>query len=269
MRYHKGMIASQSVGNLLREWRQRRRLSQLDLSFEADVSSKHLSFVETGRAQPSREMILHLAEQLEVPLRDRNTLLAAAGYAPVFQETSLSGPGMEAALQAVDLILTGHEPYPALVVDRHWTLLAANRALPPILAGADAMLLEPPVNTMRLSLHPDGLAPRIVNFKQWRSHILRRLRHQARATADPILSELLAELCAYPAPALSTDDEEDEGGVVVPLHLRTDFGILSLFSTTTVFGTPRDITLSEIALESFYPADSASAEILRQFEIFG
>ncbi len=255
-------MTTPAVGNLLREWRQRRRMSQLDLAFEADVSSKHLSFVETGRAAPSREMILHLAEQLEVPLRDRNTLLAAAGYAPIFPERTLEDPDLQAAKAAIDLILKGHEPYPALAVDRHWTLLAANAAFGSLLAGVHPALLKPPVNVLRLTLHPDGLAPRIVNLAQCRSHLLARLWHQAQATADPILGDLWTELSDFPAPPASQGHEEDFGGVLVPVRLRTEYGILSLFSTTTVFGTARDVTLSEIALESFFPADAFSSAIL-------
>jgi transcriptional regulator with XRE-family HTH domain len=256
-------MTAQSIGNLLREWRQRRRMSQLDLAFEADVSAKHLSFIETGRARPSREMILHLAEQLEIPLRDRNPLLAAAGFAPAFAERTLADPILESARNAIDLILAGHEPYPALAIDHHWTIVAANRAVAPLFAGVDAALMEPPVNILRLSLHPGGLAPRIINLTQCRSRVLSRLRHQVQATADTVLSELLDELCRYPGSSNNPANEEDYNDVIVPLQITTDFGILSLFSTTTVFGTPRDITLSEIAIESFFPADAASADILR------
>src|SRR5918998_83647 len=160
------------VGELLRDWRQRRRRSRLDLALEAEVSARHLSFVETGRSKPSREMLLHLAEHLEVPLRERNILLVAAGYAPVFPERSLDDPALQAARKAVDLVLAGHAPYPALAIDRHWTLVAANNAIPSLLVGADPMLLQPPVNVLRVSLHPAGLAPRIANFGEWRAHIL-------------------------------------------------------------------------------------------------
>ena len=159
-------------------------MSQLDLAGEANISTKHLSFVETGRAQPSRELLLELAEQLDVPLRERNILLTAAGYAPVFGERPLDNPALQAARQVIDLLLAGHEPYPALALDRHWTLVAANRAVAPLLAGVDATLLRPPVNVLRLSLHPLGLAPRIVNFAEWRAHLLARLRHQIELTAD-------------------------------------------------------------------------------------
>jgi transcriptional regulator with XRE-family HTH domain len=192
------VAAVHPVGDLLREWRQRRRMSQLDLSLEADISTKHLSFLETGRSQPSRDMVLLLAEQLEIPLRERNVLLVAAGYAPVFAERPLQDPVLQQARKAVDLVLAGHEPYPALAVDRHWTLVAANAAVGRMIAGADASLLQPPVNVLRLSLHPKGLAPRIANLEEWRAHLFARLRRQIEVSADPVLSELLEELGAYP-----------------------------------------------------------------------
>jgi transcriptional regulator with XRE-family HTH domain len=260
------MTRSQPVGDLLREWRQRRRMSQLDLSLEAEISTKHLSFLETGRAQPSREMVLNLAERLEIPLRERNVLLVAAGFAPVFAERRLDDPALQAARKAVDLVLAGHEPYPALAVDRHWTLVAANAAVGRLIAGADAELLRPPVNVLRLSLHPKGLAPRIANLAEWRAHLLARLRRQIEVSADAVLSDLITELDAYPAPPRMpgrASRESEYGSVVVPLQLTTPGGTLSFFSTTTVFGTPLDITLSELALESFYPADTATAEALR------
>ena len=256
--------ASRPVGDLLREWRQRRRLSQLDLAGDAEVSTRHLSCVETGRALPSREMVLRLAERLDVPLRERNALLVAAGYAPMFGERSLNDPALAAARKAIDLVPAGHEPYPAIAVDRHWTLVAHNAAVPALLAGADAALLQPPVNVLRLSLHPQGLAPRIANLAQWRAHLIARLHQQIAATGDPVLAELMRELCEYPVPADGHDvgHEVDYGGVVVPLQFRTEHGILSFISTTTVFGTPVDITLQELALESFFPADAATAHIL-------
>jgi transcriptional regulator with XRE-family HTH domain len=259
------MGSTRPIGDLLREWRQRRRLSQLGFACEADISTRHLSFLETGRAQPSRDMVLHLAERLEVPLRERNLLLVAAGYAPVFAERPLADPALEAARKAMDLVLAGHEPYPALAVDRHWTLVAANGAVTRLLAGAVPSLLAPPVNVLRLSLHPQGLAPRIANLREWRTHLLERLRRQIDVTADPILTDLLRELRDYPAPAGNGPAKEhDYAGVVVPLRLVTAAGTLAFFSTTTVFGTPVDITLSELALESFFPADATTAEILRR-----
>jgi len=262
------MNSVRPVGDHLREWRQRRRMSQLDLACEADISTKHLSFLETGRSLPSRDMVLHLAERLDVPLRERNVLLVAAGFAPVFAERKLQDPALAAARKAVDLVLAGHEPYPALAVDRHWTLVASNRAMAPFLTGMDAELLRPPVNVLRLTLHPKGSAPRIVNLREWRQHILDRLRHQIEVTADRVLGELLKELAAYPAtPAgglAKPPPNPEYAGVVVPLQLATDDGILAFFSTITIFGTPVDITLSELAIEAFFPADAATADALRR-----
>jgi len=254
--------ATQPFGNLLREWRQRRRMSQLALACEADISTRHLSFVETGRAQPSREMVLHLSERLQVPLRERNVLLVAAGFAPMFAQRALDDPALQAARQAIDLVLAGHEPYPALAVDRHWTLVAANRMVSPLLAGVEVSLLQHPVNVLRLSLHPAGLAPRIVNFAQWRSHLLARLRQQIEASGDPVLAALLDELSAYPARTTLTEHEPP--GVVIPFELDMPQGRLSFISTTTIFGTPVDVTLSELAIESFFPADATTAQALRQ-----
>ncbi|WP_376965698.1 helix-turn-helix domain-containing protein [Azospirillum sp. A26] len=255
------------VGALLRSWRQRRGLSQLDLACEADISTRHVSFLETGRSQPSRGMLIHLAERLDVPLRERNALLVAAGYAPVYSEHGLDSPAMQAARKAVDLVLTGHEPFPALAVDRHWQLLAANRAVAPLLEGVSAELLAGPVNVLRLSLHPDGLAARIGNWAQWREHVLSRLTRQIEAGADPVLVALRSELQGYPAPASGSEGGSEAGhhpDVVVPLRLHTSFGLLTLFSTTTVFGTAVDVTLSELAIEAFFPADAETAERLRR-----
>ena len=264
LRYRARMNPSSmlTVGTQLRDWRQRRRLSQLDLSTDAAVSTRHLSFVETGRAMPSREMVLRLANRLDVPLRERNRLLLAAGYAPMYAERSLDDPALRAARAAVELVLKGHEPYPALAVDRHWTLVSYNRAVPPLLAGLAPALLQPPLNVLRLSLHPEGLAPRIVNLAQWRAHLLARLRQQVQASADPVLAALADELRAYPAPD-EPHAEVAEASVVVPLVLDTPAGTLSFISTTTVFGTPLDITLSELALETFFPADAATTRALR------
>jgi transcriptional regulator with XRE-family HTH domain len=257
--------ATRPVGDLLREWRQRRRLSQMDLALDADISTRHLSFLETGRSTPSRDMILRLAEQLEIPLRERNALLNAAGFAPAYQQRPLADPALAPARQAVELVLKGHEPYPAIAVDRHWTLVSANSAVAPLLAGVDAALLQPPVNVLRLSLHPDGLAPRIANLAEWRAHLLARLRHQLDATADAVLLDLLRVLRDYPAPRETpAAPPRDFAGVLVPLQLLTADGLLNLISTTTVFGTPVDITLSELALETFFPADAATAELLRK-----
>jgi transcriptional regulator with XRE-family HTH domain len=259
--------ATRPVGDLLREWRQRRRLSQLDLACEAEISSKHLSFLETGRSLPSRDMVLHLAEQLDIPLRERNVLLLAAGYAPVFAERQLADPALDAARTAVDLVVAGHDPYPAFAVDGHWNVVTANAAMMSLCTAADASLLRPPVNMLRFSLHPAGLAPRIVNLGQWRAHLLERLRRQISLTADPILVELMTELRTYPDPDAGSPGAptagQDYAGIVTPLHLAVEGGVLALFSTTTTFGTPRDITLAELALECLYPADPATAEALR------
>lgn len=256
-----------AIGPLIRDWRQQRRLSQLDLALEAEISQKHLSFVESGRSQPSRDMVLLLAEHLGVPLRERNTLLLAAGYAPVYLERALEDPALQAAKSAIDLILTGHDPCPALAVDRHWTLLSANAAVGPLLALVqDADLLRPPVNVLRLALHPGGLAPAILNWGEWRGHLVARLRQQVRVGADPVLVELLAELLVYPAPAAAQHASlapAEEAAIAVPLRLRVGDDVLSFLSTTTVFGTPVDITLSELALETFFPADDATAAALR------
>lgn len=257
------MQTSPHFGSQLREWRLRRRLSQLDLALDAEISARHLSFVETGRSQPSRDMVLRLAERLDVPLRDRNVLLSAAGFAPVFSERKLDDPALRDARKAVDLVLKGHEPYPALAIDRHWTLIAANDAVPPLLAGASAELTKGPVNVLRLSLHPEGLSSRIVNLAQWRTHLLERLRRQVELTADPVLVELLKELQSYPVPRAAGPTLKAVSEVVVPLQLRAADTVLSFISTTTVFGTPQEITLSELALETFFPADAETAEILR------
>ena len=259
------MGSAKPVGDLLREWRQRRRMSQLDFAGDAEISTKHLSFLETGRARPLRDMILHLAAHLEVPLRERNILLTAAGFAPEFSERTLDHPALDAARRAVDVVLKGHEPYPAVAIDRHWTLIAHNGAVPPLLKGINAELMKPPVNVLRLSLHPAGLAPRIENLGEWRAHLFERLRRQIEVTADPVLAELLDELRGYRGQSIAdAASRSDYAGVVVPLRLRTEMGTLSLFSTTTVFGTPVDITLSELALETFFPADAATTEALRQ-----
>src|ERR1700759_875033 len=243
----------QPVGIHLRQWRQRRGLRQPDLASEAPVSPRHLSFVEPGRSTPSREMILHLAEQLEIPMRERNVLLVAAGYAPLFPERALNDPALAAARAAIDLVLEAQKPYPAFAIDRHWNVVASNRALQQMYEGVDEALLAAPVNGMRLSLSPKGLAPRIENLAEWRAHLLARLQQQVNLTADPKLVALLEECRAYPAPA--SDHAHAPNAMVVPFKLRIAAGTLSFFSTTMVFGTPVDVTLSELAVESFFPAD--------------
>jgi transcriptional regulator with XRE-family HTH domain len=259
---------SRTVGDMLREWRQRRRMSQLLLASEADISTRHLSFVESGRALPSREMIMHLSERLEVPLRARNALLVAAGYAPLYRERALSDPQLDAAREAIDLVLKGHEPFPAVAIDRHWTIVATNSALAPLMTAAKPALLEAPVNALRLSMHPDGIASQIVNWHAWRAHLLSRLQRQIDVSADATLAALYEELATYPTPpdVEPADDSvvSPPGQIAVPLRLRTDIGVLSFFSTTTVFGTPVDVTLSELAIEAFFPADAQTGEALRK-----
>jgi transcriptional regulator with XRE-family HTH domain len=259
--------AQRPLGALLREWRQRRKLSQLALALAADVSQRHLSFVESGRTRPSRDMVLRLAAQLELPLRERNRLLLAAGFAPLYPERPLDDPALDAARAAVVRLLTAHEPYPALAVDRHWTLVAANRAVAPLFAGASPALLEPPLNVLRVTLHPDGVAPRLVNYGQLRTHLLERLHQQVAASGDDTLAALYDELRAYPPPARSGTHRSpaiahEGAGVFVPLQLATDDGVLTFLSTTTVFGSPVDVTLAELALECFFPADAETAERL-------
>ncbi|MES1148573.1 MAG: helix-turn-helix transcriptional regulator [Bradyrhizobium guangdongense] len=252
------------IGDHLREWRQRRRMSQLDLAVEAEVSARHLSFVETGRAAPSRDMVLKLAERLDVPLRERNVLLVAAGYAPAFQQRPLEDPALKSARQAIDLVLKAHEPSPALAVDRHWNLVSANRMVAPLLEGIPPHLLSQPVNVLRLAFHPEALAARTVNLAEWCGHLLERLHRQCEATADPELVKLYNDLKAFPIPARSAPLSSDN--VAIPFKMRYQGEVLSFFSTTMVFGTPVDITLSELAIETFFPADEKTAERLRAMQ---
>ncbi len=259
------MLNRMPVGGLIRQWRQRRRLSQLDLACDAGISTRHLSFVETGRAQPSRDMLLHLSEQLDVPVRERNVLLVAAGYAPIFPERPLEDPALAAARAAVDLVLERQKPYPAFALDRHWRIVASNSALPELYDDVAADLLKRPVNAMRLSLHPRGLAPRILNLGEWRAHLLFRLRRQVELTADAALIDLLREVSNYPVPAgkpVHVAGLEHE--IVVPFRIKTTAGALSFFSMTTVFGTPVDVMLSELALELFFPADDETASSVQR-----
>jgi len=248
-------VMTREVGGLIREWRQRRRLSQLALASEAEISQRHLSFLESGRSRPSREMLLHLCEQLDVPLRERNLLLVAGGYAPHYPQRAYDDPEMTAARAVVGQVLAAHEPFPALAVDRHWTMLAANRAVASLLDGVAPWLLRPPVNVLRLGLHPEGIAPRVANLPEWRAHILERLRRQVEQTADTVLVALLAELRGLPGGAPLRVDHT-AGAVAVPLRLRVGEVELAFLSTTTVFGTPVDVTLSELAIETFLPADA-------------
>jgi transcriptional regulator with XRE-family HTH domain len=239
-------------------------MSQEELAADADISTRHLSYLETGRANPSREMVLRLAARLEVPLREQNAFLLAAGYAPVYRESGLNDPEFAAAKRTIELILKSHEPFPALAVDRRWNLVAANSMVAPMLAGVHPALLQPPVNVLRLSLDPLGIAPNIVNLTQWRDHLFERLSHQIAATADPALIALLGELRSLPA-FLNGNEEHMQGehtGIAVPLKLRTPVGVLSFISTTTVFGSPADVTLQELALEMFFPLDEFTRQAL-------
>ena len=255
-----------SVGPLLRDWRQRRRLSQLDVSGRAAISTRHLSFLETGRARPSREMVLHLAEELDVPLRERNTLLVAAGFAPVYRESPLEGDDLAGVRRTLEQLLAGHEPFPALVVDRQWNLVLANRAVGLLLSGVPAGLVEPPVNVLRVSLHPDGLASRITNFEEWSGHLLARLAREVTATGDPALAALYDELAALPgvsAREAPVPHGDGASRLMVTLRLTTPLGDLAFFSTVATFGTAVDITLAELSIESFFPADPVTAAALR------
>ncbi|MFG2003243.1 helix-turn-helix domain-containing protein [Spirillospora sp. NPDC048911] len=255
-------MTDRPVGELLREWRHRRKLSQLDLAIQADVSPRHVSFVETGRTIPSRPMVLHLAEHLGVPLRERNRLLVAAGHAPVYRQRPLDDPDLAKALEAVQRVLRGHEPFPAVALDRRWNLLLANSAIDVFMADVDPELLEPPVNMMRLGLHPKGLASRVSNLAQVRAFLMPRLARQVAQTGDPALSELHEELVSY-----GTDGElpaPDPADVALPIRIRHHGVELSLFSTITMFGTAFDITLEEIVIEAFFPADDRTAAFLRR-----
>jgi transcriptional regulator with XRE-family HTH domain len=254
------------VGELLRDWRRQRHLSQLDLSIEAEVSSRHLSFVETGRAKPSRELLLHLAEHLEVPLRERNALLLAAGFAPVYRETPMDAEEMAPVRAALDKILAGHEPFPALAVDSRWDLISANDAALGLLSvGVAPELLAPPVNAMRVTLHPDGLAPRIGNFEEYSAHLLLRLHRQALLSQDPAIADLLDELRGYPGVVQHTSAAVEPVALLFsPLRIEApDGGDLVFFSTLATFGTALDITLAELSIEQFFPADAATAAALR------
>jgi len=254
------MNTIQSIGEQLRDWRQRRRLSQLDLALDAEISTRHLSFLETGRAQPSRDMVLRLAEELDVPLRERNAMLLAAGFAPVFVERGYDDPDLAQARAAIETLIAAHEPFPALAVDRHWNLVTANKGGQALLQGVAAHLLTPPINVMRVALHPEGAAPRIENLAEWKAHLLHRLRKQFEASADPYLLELLEEVRAYPAPP---PVEANPNAIAVPLVVNSPRGRMSFLSSTLLFGAPSDVTLSELAVEIFLPADAETVEKLR------
>ena len=252
-----------SAGTLLREWRQRRNLSQLELALRSAVSARHLSFLETGRAQPSREMVLHLAERLDVPLRERNRLLLAAGFAPVFGERSLDESEMAPVREALERFLAAHEPYPAVVVDRHWNVVASNRGVAYVNRHVAPELRAPPANALRIALHPNGLAPHISNLPDWSGFLLARLRREIAATGDPELEALYEELASYPGVAKeSLDDLPTPNEIMLKHELRLDGTDLALFCTFTTFGTARDLTLAELTIVAFYPADAQTAEAL-------
>lgn len=251
---------------MLRDWRQRRRLSQLDVSARAGISTRHLSFLETGRSGPSREMVLHLAEELDVPLRERNTLLVAPGFAPIYTETPLEGDDMATVRETLEQLLASHEPNPALVVDRQWNLVLANRAINLLLTGVSPDLLTPPVNVLRVALHPDGLAPRIANFEEWSGHVLSRLAREVTATGDEGLAALYDELRALPGVSeQETVVPHGDGAsrLMVTVRLKSPAGDLVFFTTVATFGRAVDITLAELSIESFFPADAATAATLR------
>ena len=250
------------LGEQLREWRTRRRMSQMDLALDTEISTRHLSFIETGRSKPSAAMLGRIADCLDVPHRARNALLLAAGYAPDYQERALDSPEMAAMKAIVEHVLKGHEPYPALAVDRHWNMVAANDAIAILIEQVSPALLAPPVNVLRIALHPDGLAPQIVNYGLWRAHILHRLDLQIEASADVGLIALRHEVAAYPGPA--NDNHGTVSSIAVPLVLDTIAGRISFVSTVTIFGTPVDITLSELAIEAFFPANAESAALLQK-----
>jgi transcriptional regulator with XRE-family HTH domain len=255
----------QPVGELLRQWRERRRLSQMELALQTEISTRHLSFVETSRSKPSRAMVLRLAEQLELPLRERNHLLLAAGYAPVYSETALDNPHLSAVRAAVRQLLTGHEPYPAVVVDRGWNLVDANASVALLTEGVAPELLASPANVLRVSLHPDGMASRIINLGEWRAHLLGRLRREVALTANAALAALYDELRAYPCDQPVPESEiPGPGDIVVPLRIRHGDRELAFFSTVATFGTPLDVTVAELTIESFFPADAETASILHR-----
>jgi len=258
--------STRSIGDELRHWRARRRVSQLSLALDAGISQRHLSFVESGRASPSREMVLRLAEQLSVPLRDQNRLLVAAGFAPHFPERPLDDPALGTVRRTIDLVLRAHEPYPAFAIDRHWTVVAMNAATRPLLEGVAPELLTEPMNAMRIAMHPAGMAPHILNYDEWRVQLFRRLDARRSATDDPILEALHDELQRYPAPEHARRTgrtKHASDGVFTPLVLSLNGQAVSLLTTSTVFVTAEDITLSEIALECFFPGDDESAVTLR------
>ncbi|RYJ29463.1 Cro/CI-family transcriptional regulator [Streptomyces sp. L-9-10] len=266
--------AEPGVGPLLRDWRKRRRVSQLELSIRADSSARHISFIETGRARPSEEMVLRLADRLDVPVRERNTLLLAAGYAPRFTETALDDPAMDAVREGLDRLLRGYEPYPAVVVDGTYTVVAANQGVAMLLEGVPEKLLAPPLNSMRLTLHPEGLAPRIRNLREWRGHLLDQMERQLALHRSPALRAVYDEVAAYPPPGSGAwQDEppaEDASALrsvagpsfALPMIIEHDGRVLSFLSSISTFNTPMDVTVAELAIETFVPADPATVAYL-------
>ena len=261
-----GTVSPQpSIGPLLRPWRERRRLTQLGLALDAGISTRHLSFVETGRSRPGREMLLRILEQLQVPFREQNRLLLASGHAPAFPERSLEDPELLPVREALDEILTGHEPHPAVVVDRAWNFVAANSAMRGLIGqvAVDPALLEPPVNTLRVSFHPRGLAPLIVNLGRWRTHFCQRLERQVAVTGDPDLAALLEEIAGYPIPGDEPAPHPEAREMLGPVRFRAPGGgELSFFGMFATFDTPFEVTTSELAMELLFPADQATAEAL-------
>ncbi|WP_432089700.1 helix-turn-helix domain-containing protein [Streptomyces sp. bgisy095] len=262
------VVSDTGVGPLLRGWRERRRLSQLELALRAGSSARHVSFVETGRSRPSEEMVLRLAEHLEVPVRERNALLLAAGYAPRYAETPLDAPRLEALREGVERLLRGYEPYPALVVDGSYTVVAANRGIGMLLGGLPEHLLAPPLNTMRIALHPEGLAPRIRNLREWRGHLLSQMERQIALARSDSLRELYEEVAAYPPPpGAGSGPEEPETEpypyFALPLRIEHDGRVLSFVSSISTFNTPMDVTVAELAIETLIPADPETAAYLR------
>lgn len=262
------MTTTTGVGALLRTWRERRGISQLELAGRADSSSRHISFVENGRSRPSEEMVLRLADHLDVPVRDRNALLVAAGYAPRYAHTPLDAPAMAALREGLERLLTGYEPYPALIVDGTYTVVAANRGIAMLLDGLPEHLLTPPLNAMRITLHPEGLAPRIHNFGEWRGHLLAQMERQIALARSRALRELYEEVSAYPAPDRPGGAEPEEAAayIALPLVIEHDGHVLSFVSSISTFNTPMDVTVAELAIETMLPADPATAKYLRSLE---
>ncbi|MGW3654845.1 helix-turn-helix domain-containing protein [Streptomyces sp. NPDC005151] len=256
------------VGPLLRSWRERRRLSQLELALRADSSARHISFIETGRSRPSEEMVLRLAEHLDVPVRERNALLVVAGYAPRYAETALDDPAMGALREGMEQLLQGYDPYPALVVDGTYNVVAANRGIAMLLEGVAEHLLAPPLNAMRLTLHPEGLAPRIRNLREWRADLLAQMERQIALARSAELRELYEEVASYPVPESADGQDEPAGPLsalsfALPMVIEHDGRVLSFVSSIATFNTPMDVTVAELAIETFLPADQETAAYLR------